>query len=498
MNRHERPMSPYQLLPASTGRALALATMMLIAGAAIRLGFEDLLGRQSTFLLFVPAVVVAAALAGLLPGLVTGLLGAGLGLYCDAEAGALVAVNFVAAGAFLMVALAVSIGGGWFQHARVEAARVNRDLVRREAHLRSILETVPDAMIVIDEAGLMRDFSKTAERLFGWQAQEAFGQNVSMLMPSPHREAHDGYLNRYYATGEKRIIGLGRVVVGQRRDGSTFPMELAVGEMRIDDQRYFTGFVRDLTERQQTEARMQELQSELVHVSRLTALGEMASALAHEINQPLSAIVNYLRGSIRLLRGENVPLDKVSDAVERASAEALRAGEIIRRLREFVSRGDTERRAESLSKLIEEASALALVGAKQHGVRVSMTFDALADQVFVDKVQIQQVVLNLIRNAIDAMENSPTKTLQLSVQRQEGGQALVAVSDTGAGIGAEALERLFQPFFTTKATGMGVGLSISRTIIEAHGGHLRGSKRDSGGALFEFTLPIADGVKTHD
>ena len=479
-------------------QALALALLMLIAGAAIRLGFDPLLGRQSTFLLLVPAVVIAAAFAGLLPGLLAGLIGAGLGLYCDAQSGELAPGNFIAAGAFLMASLAVSIGGEWFQRARGEASRVNQDLVRREAHLRSILETVPDAMIVIDEAGLMRDFSKTAERLFGWHAQEVFGQNVSMLMPSPHREAHDSYLNRYYATGEKRIIGLGRVVVGQRRDGSTFPMELAVGEMRIDDQRYFTGFVRDLTERQQTEARMQELQSELVHVSRLTALGEMASALAHEINQPLSAIANYLKGSVRLLRGQNVPLDKVSDAVERASAEALRAGEIIRRLREFVSRGDTERKAESLSKLIEEASALALVGAKQHGVRVSMTFDALADQVFVDKVQIQQVVLNLIRNAIDAMENSPTKTLQLSVQRQEGGQALVAVSDTGAGIGAEALERLFQPFFTTKATGMGVGLSISRTIIEAHGGHLRGSKRDSGGALFEFTLPIADGVKTHD
>ena len=473
----------------SAGKALALAALALTAGVVLRLVLEPLLGQHSTFILFVPAVVIAAALAGLLPGLLTGLVGTAAGLACDSMSGELGLGNFVIAGAFLLVALAVSIGGEWFQRAQAEASRLNHDLTRREAHLRSILETVPDGMVVIDEAGLIRDFSKTAERLFGWSAQEVFDKNVNMLMPSPHREAHDGYLQRYYATGEKRIIGLGRIVVGQRRDGSTFPMELSVGEMRIDHQRYFTGFIRDLTERQQTEARMQELQTELVHVSRLTALGEMASAIAHEINQPLSAIANYLRGSLILLRRPDIPLDKVADAAERASAEAIRAGEIIRRLRDFVSRGETERRVESLSKLIEEASALALVGAKQHKVRVAMDFDPGVDRVLVDRVQIQQVVLNLIRNAIDAMSDSAIRTLKVVVERDEEGRALVAVSDSGPGIAPEALERLFQPFFTTKANGMGVGLSISRTIIEAHGGHLRARNRDGGGARFEFTLP---------
>ena len=496
-SRASRPL-PFKIVHAGLGRALLLAALLSLAAAAVRLGFDPFLGRQSAFLLFVPAVVIASALAGLLPGLLAGLLGAALALYCDAQSHDLAPSDFVAAGAFLLVALAVSIGGEWFQRARSQANRVNRDLARREAHLRSILETVPDAMIVIDEAGLMRDFSKTAERLFGWQAQEVFGQNVRMLMPSPHREAHDGYLQRYYATGEKRIIGLGRIVGGQRRDGSTFPMELSVGEMRIDEQRYFTGFVRDLTERQQTEARMQELQTELVHVSRLTALGEMASALAHEINQPLSAIANYLKGSVLLLGRADVPLEKIRDAVDRAAAEALRAGEIIRRLRNFVSRGETERVAESLSKLIEEASALALVGAKQHGVRVSMNFDPAADRVVVDKVQIQQVVLNLIRNAVDSMESSPTRDLHVSVRRDGSGRALVAVSDTGAGIGELALERLFQPFFTTKQSGLGVGLSISRTIIEAHGGHLSARNREGPGALFEFTLPTVEGVEAHE
>lgn len=474
---------------ASPAKAVAFAILAAVVGILLRLALDPVLQERATFIFFVPAVVLAAALAGIWPGLIASLFGAVAGLVCDSVSGPFSSGSFVGAAAFLAVGAAVSLGGEWFQRARSEAERINHDLARREAHLRSILETVPDGMVVIDDAGLMRDFSQTAERLFGWTAKEVFGRNVSMLMPSPYREEHDAYLERYYRTGERRIIGVGRVVVGQRSDGSTFPMELAVGEMRIGEKRYFTGFVRDLTERQDTEARMQELQSELVHVSRLTALGEMASALAHEINQPLAAITNYLKGSKMLLAKDDVPRAMMGDALERASAEALRAGEIIRRLREFVSRGETERNLESLSKLIEEASALALVGAKQHGVRVDMSFDRSADSVVVDKVQIQQVVLNLIRNGIDAMHGSTGKKLSISVARVEE-DALVRVSDTGAGIDQEAMDRLFQPFFTTKAAGMGVGLSISRTIVEAHGGHLRARNRHAEGAEFEFTLPI--------
>ena len=469
---------------------MALAVAAIAVGVALRLLSDPLLGERATFIFFVPAVVLAAALAGLWPGLLAAAMGAAAGLACDRLSGSLALGSFIAAAGFVAVGTAVAIGGEWFQRAQAEAGRVHHDLARREAHLRSILETVPDAMVVIDEAGLIRDFSHAAERLFGWKPAETFGRNVSMLMPSPYREQHDSYLERYYRTGERRIIGLGRIVVGQRRDGSTFPMELAVGEMRVGDRRYFTGFVRDLTERQETETRMQELQSELVRVSRLTALGEMASAIAHEVNQPLSAIANYLKGSRMLLGRDELDRDKVADAVERASAEALRAGEIIRRLRDFVARGETERNIESLSKLIEEASALALVGAKQHGVRVTMAFDPEADRVLVDRVQIQQVVLNLIRNAMDSMIQSSEKSLSVTVERNSDGRALVQVTDTGPGISDSAMERLFEPFFTTKAAGMGVGLSISRTIVEAHGGHLRARNREAGGALFEFTLPI--------
>ncbi len=361
-------------------------------------------------------------------------------------------------------------------------------LREREAHLRSILDTVPDAMIVIDSSGVMQSFSATAERLFGWSAQEAVGQNVSMLMPQPYHDAHDGYLARYQETGERRIIGVGRVVVGERRDGSTFPMELAVGEMKSTGRRYFTGFVRDLTDRQETERRLQDLQSELVHVSRLTAMGEMASALAHELNQPLSAAANYLKGSRRLLESDTPDLPRLRDAMEKAADQTLRAGQIIRRLRDFVARGESEPRIENLPKAIEEAGVLALIGAAERGVRVHYRIDRQVDLVLADKVQIQQVLVNLMRNAIEAMQLSDDRTLTVSARPSNDGMVEIAVADSGPGISPDVIERLFQPFFTTKSQGMGVGLSISRTIVEAHGGRIWVESNDRGGATFRFTL----------
>jgi two-component system sensor kinase FixL len=318
-------------------------------------------------------------------------------------------------------------------------------------------------------------------------------------MPSPYREAHDEYLLRYLTTGERRIIGTGRIVVGERKDGSTFPMELAVGEMRSDDRRFFTGFVRDISERQKTETRLQELQSELVHISRLTAMGEMASTLAHELNQPLSAIANYLKGSRRLL--EQAADDKspmLRDALDKAADQAIRAGQIIRRLRDFVSRGESERQVENVAKLIEEASALALVGAKELGVRVRMQFHPDADLVLADRVQIQQVLLNLIRNAIDAMADSTTRELLIGTRLVDDDMIEVSVADSGPGIAPEVAGQLFQPFITTKRQGMGVGLSISRTIVDAHGGRIWVESNPGGGTVFRFTLRAVSEKETAD
>lgn len=486
----------------SIASAALLAMVAVGAGVAFRLAFAEELGQRATFIFFVPGVVVASALSGIRAGAIAVVAGAAAGLWCDWVTGPVASGSLIAAAAFVLIGLAVATGGEWFQRARVETEAAASELARREAHLRSILETVPDAMIVINEAGLIRDFSPAAERMFGWQAAEVAGRNVNLLMPDPYRSAHDGYLQRYYRTGERRIIGQGRVVVGERRDGSTFPLELAVGEMQAAGQRHFTGFIRDLTERQQAEARLQELQSELVHVSRLTALGEMASALAHEINQPLSAIANFLKGSRMLLERGEVPHARVAEAVERAATEALRAGEIIRRLRDFVARGETERSIESLPKLVEEASALALVGAKEHGIRVQYSFSQEVDRVLADKVQIQQVVLNLVRNAVDSMVEaaSPVRHLTIAIQPVEADMARVTVTDTGPGIDPAVAGKLFQPFITTKRTGMGVGLSISRTIVEVHGGRIWAGEAPGGGggAQFGFTLQRVSGEELSD
>ena len=373
-----------------------------------------------------------------------------------------------------------------------EQKQVEEALRTRESHLRSILETIPDAMIVIDGNGIMQFFSSAAERQFGYTEREAIGQNVSMLMPNPDRSRHDGYLARYRSTGERHIIGIGRIVTGQRKDGTTFPMHLSIGEMQSGGAPHFTGFVRDLTEHQQTQARLQELQSELVHVSRLSAMGEMASALAHELNQPLAAISNYMNGSRRLLSASDDPnIAKIENALNRAAEQAIRAGQIIRRLRDFVARGETEKRVESLSKLIEEAGALGLTGAREQGVQLRFNLEPTHDQVLVDRVQIQQVLVNLFRNALEAMAQSPRRELTVSNTPVSDDMIEIAVSDTGSGFGDDVMQSLFQTFFTTKESGMGVGLSISRSIIEAHGGRMWAETNAAGGATFCFTLPGA-------
>jgi two-component system sensor kinase FixL len=359
------------------------------------------------------------------------------------------------------------------------------------ALLRSVLDTVPDAMVVIDDMGTIRFFSSAAERLFGYAANEVRGQNVKMLMPPPYRDQHDGYLGRYRATGERRIIGIGRVVVGRRRDGSTFPMELSVGETSQAGPRLFTGFVRDLTERQQTERRLHELQDGLLHVSRVRSMGQMAAALAHELNQPLTATTNYARAALRLLSMPRPDLKRVSEAMERVVEQTLRSGDIIRRLRAFVARGETAREPESMPKLIEEAIALALVGAKEQGVKVLINLDPDLPAVAVDRVQIQQVLLNLIRNAMEAMEDTSVRQLTVAASA-ESRHVLVTVCDTGAGVNPEIEAKLFQPFVTTKPDGMGIGLSVCRTIVEGHNGRLWMEPSPGGGSVFQFTLPVVD------
>ncbi len=435
---------------------------------------------------FIPALVACALVGGVGPaltvtalGLLAGWATAGPALFQDRA-------NLAAALLFVAVGGGVTLVARRF--GRNATSRTLEDLKEREAHLQSILDTVPDAMVVIDRNGVMRSFSAAAERQFGWTAAEAIGQNVSILMPEPYRSGHDGYLTRYLKTGERRIIGIGRVVVGERKDGSTFPMELSVGEMVGVAHTYFTGFVRDLSERETTERRLQDLQSELVHTSRLTAMGEMASALAHELNQPLSAIANYMKGAEHLLDATPQDREKIKRGLRSGAEQAIRAGDIIRKLRDFVAKREVERRVESLPKLLEEACALAMIGARERGVHLRISVARDAGLVLADKIQMQQVVLNLVRNAIEAMETSSRRELVVSAKSAPDNMCCVSVADTGSGIAPQVLEQLFKPFQTTKAQGMGVGLSISRTIVEAHGGRIWVEPNPGGGTIFNFTL----------
>lgn len=360
-----------------------------------------------------------------------------------------------------------------------------------EAHLRSILATVPDAMVVINQPGRILSFSAAAEKMFGYSEQEVVGENVSMLMPSPDRERHDGYLKNYETTGQRKIIGIGRVTTARHRDGSTFPIELSVGEAWIGDRRIFTGFIRDLTERQQTELRLQDLQTELAHVGRVSEMGTLASSLAHELNQPLTAVANYCEAARDLLQGtvDEEALSMVREALDDAAKQAVRAGQIVRRLRDFISNGDTDRRVESLPRVMSEANALALVGSREHGIDVQVQLEPEADLVFVDRIQIQQVLVNLIRNAIDAMIASRVRCLTIRAVVEGDNHVRISVGDTGSGISEQVANQLFQPFVTSKATGMGIGLSICRTIVEAHGGRIWFEPANRGGTLFNFTVP---------
>lgn len=471
--------------------AVALALVLVVF--PVRYVMDDYLPSSAVGLLFAPVILIAAIMGGRRPGIFATIV-ASPGVYflsaLHPESQVAAGVNLVL---FCVVGLLVAWLGGMLHDATTRAARTQAEVERREAHLQSILDTVPDATVAIELDGTITSFNRAATRQFGYEPGEVIGRNVSMLMPEPYRSQHDGYLARYLRTGEARIIGKDRVVVGQRKDGSTFPMTLAVGETKTKtgDQVFFTGFIRDLTERQESAAQLESAYSELARLARMNELGEMASTLAHELNQPLSSIANYVQGSVMLLeRVDDAYAVKLRGALAEVSKQSLRAGDIIRHLREFVTRGETDKAPEDIKRLVEEAAGLALVGSRERGVRSDFRFAPDTALVLVDRVQIQQVLTNLMRNAIEAMKDSNTKELLVETSRSGDGMVRIDVADTGTGLSDEISDKLFQPFVTSKAGGMGIGLSISKRIVEAHGGEISAAANSRGGTTFTFTLPI--------
>jgi two-component system sensor kinase FixL len=481
--------------PPAQGYTFAVSAVIL--AFVLRYFLMGVLDDRAIYILFVPPVLLAAVTGGIGPGALAVVLSICSAAYLRSLTSGGVQVPEMAV--FIAVGISIACLGEMLHRSRRNSAAAEDALDTREAHLRSILDTVLDATIVSEQDGTIVSFNAAAVRQFGYSEDEAVGQNLRMLMPQPYRQEHDGYLQRYMTTGEKRIIGVDRVVVGQRKDGSTFPMKLAVGEMRRSGKRFFTGFIRDLTEREESAARLQEIQTELARLARLNEMGEMASTLAHELNQPLSAIANYVHGCARILQNSETERDvQLRDALKEAGEQSVRAGQIIRHLREFVTKGETEKAPQHLRQLVEEAGALALVGSREKGVRSVFDFPSTGDLVLVDRIQIQQVLTNLMRNAVEAMKDATQRELRVGIKPSDHGNMAVVVEDSGPGIPEEIADQLFKPFTTTKAGGMGIGLSISKRIVEAHGGQMTVGRSDLGGARFTFTLPAHDEEENAD
>ena len=371
-----------------------------------------------------------------------------------------------------------------------ERVQTSSSEVDQDVLFQTLIGTAADGIMVIDQVGRVRVYNKACEALFGYEPGEVIGQNVKMLMPEPYRAEHDGYLARYKKTGEKRIIGIGREVVGRRKDGSTFPMYLSVGEGRLGNDRIFVGIVHDVSERKMHGLRIQQLQNELFHALRINAMGQLSSTLAHELNQPLAAIMNYMNAAKRTLEA-GTSSDRVIEMLDKAASQTARAGQIIRRMRDFIEKKEPNRVPEDLNGVISEAVALGLVGAADADIDVTVDLRPEIPPLPIDKIQIQQVMVNLMRNALEAVQQSKTRRLTIST-RLDNDFAVVGVADSGPGLPENVAARLFQPFVTTKSQGLGMGLAICRTIVEAHGGRLWAGPNPGGGALFSFVLPVSE------
>ncbi len=360
-----------------------------------------------------------------------------------------------------------------------------------DALFRALIATSADGIMVIDELGIVLVYSDACKRLFGYMPDEVLGHNIKMLMPEPYHGEHDSYLSRYRTTRERHVIGIGRDVKGRRKDGSIFPMYLSVGEGEIAGQRIFVGIVHDISSERQRDQKIQELQGELLHATRVTAMGHMSSALAHELNQPLGAILAYTGAMRRLINEDEPPLDELREAIDLTAQDATRAGQIIRRLRAFVEKRETLRNPEDVAVLVAEAVAIGSLGLAARGIKVSIVKAAVLPKVMIDRIQIQQILVNLIRNAVESMDQNARPQIGITT-RYEAGYVQITVTDNGHGLAPEIVDRLFEPFATTKAQGMGMGLNICRTIVESHGGRIWAEANPEGGTVFAFRIPVAE------
>lgn len=367
-----------------------------------------------------------------------------------------------------------------------------------EARLASVFNTAVDGIIVINECGQVLAFNKACEELFGYEAADLLGRNVKRIMPADYAHAHDSYIENYKSTGKKKIIGIGREVQAQHKDGTVFPIELSVGEAETPDGRQFIGILRDLRSRRRIEDRLAKTQAQLLHVTRLSALDEMGAAIAHELNQPLTAVLLYLQSVSRKAKAEDSLDPMILSVLDKAVREAERAGEIIQRMRQLVEKKAPERETVDVAELVSACLEMAELGSGETRSFLSSTVEPGLPPLQADPVQIRQILINLLRNAREAVADLPDKSVKLSVT-QNNGLLEFRVADNGPGVPAELVDGLFRAFTGAKHKGVGLGLAISRSIAQNHGGDLRLEPTGpGGGASFLLTLPVHPDEKMPD
>lgn len=469
---------------------LALAVGASGAALAAQAALTPIL-PHSGYVLGAPALLACVLLGGARASLLAGLFLAAGGIALDSWIGAPMTDGLIRGAIWGALGAA-----GWaISHRldvrRSEMAELAASQGAREALLESSLATMPDAVVVIDAAGTIQSFNRAAERLFGWTSVEAIGRRIGLLVPTSQADELGGYVARFMDSDEAGVVGSAREATGVRKDGSEFPMEARFGAVHAGEQRFFTVVIRDLTTFEEAEQRLAEMRAQLTQVWSLNSMGEMASVLAHELNQPLSAVTNYLRAARNLIANLELEDDDLIDAVTRAGDQALRAGEIIRTMRDLATRGGTLQKPESLGAIISEVDFLVSLMARDAGVRVFYDLYKGDDTVIADRIQIQQLVVNLARNAIEAVTKYPQRQVNVSTRPDSEGNILTTVEDSGPGVDPHVSERLFQPLASTKPEGMGLGLSISSAIVENHRGRIWVEPSRLGGAAFCFVLARA-------
>jgi PAS domain S-box-containing protein len=367
----------------------------------------------------------------------------------------------------------------------------------KEAKLNSIFNATIEGIITINESGMVESINTAITDIFGYQAEELVGSNIRIIMPSPYNKLHNNYLLDYIQTGISQNIGHVRELEGKRKNGSLVSLELSIAEYKINNKQYFTGLIRDISERKRKEQLEKQHLDELAHVARLGLMGELASGIAHEINQPLTAIAAYSQVNMRLIDNDEPDLNTIHETLHKISDQAVRAGSIIRRMREFISNQTQHLSTVDINQLVKDAVELCCDECKQLDIKVIFDLEQSMPGLSIDHIQIEQVIINLVKNSIDALASTPNGTLRLlniATYLKDKQNIEVRVKDNGSGIGKIEQNQLFNPFFTTKENGMGMGLSISRSIIEAHDGTLRFNTKEGKGSTFYFTLPVIGAI----